>query len=144
MLFCHKSKKKKSWKPKDKCHVSLINSDMKILTGLEADRFQSLAGHTLHSSQLVMGSDQSIIQGINEVRDCIQSINRNKGGAGIMDLDSQRAFDFLIMMWVFKVLIRKGVDMRVINRLKRLYEDNFTRISINNIRGKKSGTGGCH
>ena len=83
------------------CHVSLINSDMKILTRLEADRFQSLAGHTLHSSQLVMGSDQSIIQGINEARDCIQAINRNKGGAGIMDLDSERAFDFLIMTWVF-------------------------------------------
>ena len=60
-----------------------------------------------------------------------------------MDLDSQRAFDFLIMTWVFKVFIYKGEDMRVINRLKRLYEDSFTRISINNIRGEKSGTGEC-
>ena len=136
MLFCHKLKKAKSWKPSDKRHVSLINSDMKILTGIEEARFQSMADHTLHPSQLVMGSDKSIIQGINKCRDCIQSINRNKGAAGIMDLDSKRAFDFLIMSWVFKVLIKKGVEIKVINRLKRLYQENYTKLSINNIRGK--------
>ena len=75
MLFCHKPKKANSYKPSDKRHVSLINSDMEILTGIEAARFQSMADHTLHQSQLVMGSDKSIIQGINKCRDCIQSIN---------------------------------------------------------------------
>ena len=137
MLFVHKPKKAMSYKPSDKRHVSLVNSDMKIITGIEAARFQSMTAHTLHSSQLVMGSNKSIIQGINECRDCIQSINRNKGAGGIMDLDSECAFDFLIMGWVFKVLLKKGVNIKVINRLKRIYQENYTKVSINNIRGKK-------
>ena len=50
-----------------------------------------------------------------------------------MDLDSQQAFDWLIMTWVFKVLECKGVDKRVIRMLCRLYGDNFTRVLVNNV-----------
>ena len=123
------TEKAKSWKSSDKRHVSLINSDMKILTGIEAAVFQSMADHTLHPSQLVMGSDKSIIQGINACRDCIQSINRNKGAGGIMDLDSEQAFDLIIKGWDFKVLIKKGVDIKAINRLQCLYKENYIKLS---------------
>ena len=38
--------------------------------------------------------------------------------------------------WVFKVLKKKGLDDRVIARLKNLYRDNMSLIVVNNIPGK--------
>ena len=39
------------------------------------------------------------------------------------------------MHWVFKVMGRKGVDAKVILRLKRICHNNYNRVSVNNILG---------
>ena len=40
------------------------------------------------------------------------------------------------MMWVRKVLKKKGVCEGVLDRIKRLYERGTTRVSVNNILGE--------
>ena len=57
-------------------------------------------------------------------------------GCGILDTDLIAAFDFLCLDWVYQVMEKKGLDKRVISRLKTLYMDNFSIVVVNNIQGK--------
>ena len=52
---------------------------------------------------------------------------------GILDTDFQMAFDFIIMLWVFRVLETKGVSKKVVERLMNLYKDNITVVVVNNV-----------
>ena len=126
MVFGCKPKKPNSLKPGDKRRISLLNSDFKILTGLEAKKFGNTATHTLSSNQLVAGSDRRIHHGINFARDTIFKVGQSKIGCGLLDLDFLAGFDWLDMKWVYSVLAKKGVNASVTDRVSRLYSDNIT------------------
>ena len=136
MVFGCKPNKSKSLKPTDKRRISLLNSDFKIISGIEARRFKDTATRTLSPLQLVAGDDRRIHHGINLARDAIQASSSIKSGCGIADMDYKAAFDFLVMSWVFMVLEKKGVSTKVIKRLKNLYHENVSIIVVNNIEGK--------
>ena len=55
---------------------------------------------------------------------------------GILDNDYKAAFYYVVLLWVFKVLAAKGLDMSVIERFKNIYKDNITVVVVNNILGK--------
>ena len=59
-----------------------------------------------------------------------------KEGMGLLDNDYKAAFDYMVMLWVFKVLLAKGVDPSVIKRLRNIYEINITQVVVNKIPGK--------
>ena len=42
----------------------------------------------------------------------------------------------MVLLWVFKFLASKGLDMSVIEILKNIYRDNITVVVVNNIMGK--------
>ena len=42
----------------------------------------------------------------------------------------------MVLLWVFKVLAAKGLDMSVIERLRYIYNDNITIVFVKNIMGK--------
>ena len=52
-----------------------------------------------------------------------------------MDNDYKAAFDFMVLLWVFKVLAAKGLDKTVIDRFRNIYKDNVTVVVVNNIMG---------
>ena len=136
MVFGSKPKKPKSLKPSDKRKISLLNSDFKIATGLEAKRFKKVTSHTLSPNQLVAGGNRRIYHGINLARDAIHAAGKSKLGCGLLDTDYMAAFDYLVMHWVFMVLSKKGLSNKVISRLKNLYSDNITIVVVNNVPGK--------
>ena len=103
MVFGSKPKKPRSLKPGDKRRISLLNSDYKVVTGLEAEWFGNTATHTLSPLQLVAGSDRRIHHGINLARDAIHQAGKSKAGCGILDLDFLAGFDWLEMEWVYLV-----------------------------------------
>ena len=113
-----KPQKPKSIKASDKRKISLLNSDFKISTGLEAKKFQKISTHTFSPNQLVAGEDRRMYHGVNLARDAIYAAGKAKSGCGILDTDYMAAFDFLVMLWVFKVLLKKGLSELVISRLK--------------------------
>ena len=78
MVFGSKPKKPQSIKPGDKRRISLLNSDFKIITGLEAQMFGQTATHTLSPVQLVAGSDRRMHHGINLARDTIQQVGKSR------------------------------------------------------------------
>ena len=137
MVFGAKPKKLKSILPRDKRKISLLNSDFKIASGLEAELFKETATHTLSHLQLVAGNDRRIHHGINMARNAIHAASRaGHPGCGILDTDLIAAFDFLCLDWVYMVLEKKGLDKKVISRIKNLYRNNLTIVVVNNIQGK--------
>ena len=137
MVFGSKPKKASSILPGDKRKISLLNTDFKVATGLEADLLKNAATHTLSQLQLVAGEDRRIHHGINLARNAIYAAGKQgRQGCGILDTDLIAAFDYMCLDWVFMVLDRKGLDRRVINRLTNLYKDNFSVVVVNNVPGK--------
>ena len=136
MVFGSKPKKMNSIKPGDKRRLSLLNSDFKIATGLDAKRFSSTATHSLSPLQLVAGSDRRIHHGINQARDAVFKSSLVKSGCGLLDLDFLAGFDWLVMEWVYLVLSKKGACDEVIQRLRRIYGQSFSVVVVNNILGR--------
>ena len=137
MVFGAKPKKASSILPKDKRRISLLNSDFKIASGLEAKHLNSVSTHTLSHLQLVSGNDRRIHHGINLARDAINAASKaGHPGCGILDTDLIAAFDWLCLEWTYKVLERKGLDKQVIRRLQNLYSNSKSTVVVNNIQGK--------
>ena len=78
MVFGSKPKKPSSIKPQDKRRISLLNSDFKVASGLEARRLKKTLTHTLSPLQLVAGDDRRIHHGINLARDALWAAGRRK------------------------------------------------------------------
>ena len=77
---------------------SLLNSDFKVASGLEAGRLKQMLTHTLSPLQLVAGNDRRIHHGINLARNAIFAAGKlTRSGCGIADTDYQAAFDSLVM-----------------------------------------------
>ena len=137
MVFGSKPKKANSILPGDKRKISLLNSDFKVATGLDAELLKESATHTLSHLQLVAGEDRRIHHGINLARNAIYAAGKpGHQGCGILDTDLIAAFDFMCLDWVCMVLDKKGLDSRVISRFRNLYRDNVSVIVVNNIPGK--------
>ena len=136
MVFGNKPKKPNSLKPSDKRKISLLNADFKVTTGIDNNRFKKVATHTLSPCQLAAGDDRRIHHGINSARDAITAAGSGREGVGILDNDYKAAFDYMVLLWVIKVLRAKGLSEEVLNRLLNLYSNNITIVVINNILGK--------
>ena len=121
--------------PNHKRRISLLNSDFKVITGIENNRFKKVATHTLSPVQLSAGNDRRIHHGINKARDAIQAAGGRNQGCGILDNDYKAAFDYMVLTWVLKVLKAKGLDQEVINRLLNLYGNNLTVVVVNSVQG---------
>ena len=55
---------------------------------------------------------------------------------GILDNDYKSAFDHMVLKWVFKVLLAKGMDSKVVNRLHNLYNNHVTVVVVNGVQGR--------
>jgi hypothetical protein len=87
MVFGSKPKKPNSILPQDKRRISLLNSDFKIASGLEARNIKKMLTHTHSPLQQVAVDDRRIHHGINLARDAIWAAGRRSQGCGILDTD---------------------------------------------------------
>jgi hypothetical protein len=136
MVFGSKPKKIGSFKPQDKRRISLLNSDYKLMTGLQALRFGRTATHSLSPLQLVAGADRRMQHAVSRARDAIQAVAGTRAGCGLLDADFEAGFDWLVMCYVYAVLLKKGCHPAVIDRLKNLYSDCNTKCVVNDCIGK--------
>ena len=134
MVFGAKPKKVTSLKPSDKRRISLLNSDFKIITGLDAARFKRTFTHTLSPAQMVAGDDRRIHHMINQARDCIYAVSKSKLGCALLDLDFVAAYDMEVFSWVNAVIRAKGASEYSINRIKIIYQNSVTIPVVNNVR----------
>ena len=135
MVFGSKPKKPNSLRPQDKRRISLLNSDFKVASGLDARRIKKTLTHTLSPLQLVAGEDRRIHHGINLARDAIWAAGKQGLGCGILDTDLEAGFDFMTLSWCLMVLEKKGACPQLLARLSNLYKDHYSIIVVNNIPG---------
>ena len=135
MVFGSKPKKPNSMKPQDKRRISLLNSDFKVASGLEARKIKKTLTHTLSSLQLVAGEDRRIHHGIKPARDAIWAAGKQGKGCGILDTDLVAGFNFMSLAWCLKVLKKKGACPELLARLENLYSNNYSIVVVNNIPG---------
>ena len=122
-------------KPKDKKRLSLLNSDFKVITGLDRARYQRVLSHTLCPEQLAESDDKRITFGVCLARDAVYAAGMRKNGCGIADNDFEAAFDFLCLAWVKMVLEKKGLARESLDRFSNLYKDGITIPVVNNMLG---------
>ena len=137
MVFANKPKKMESLKIGDKRKISLLNADFKIISGIEAKRHGLIMEHTVSNLQYAAGKSRRISHAINFARDAVFAANTRKEGAALADLDFEAAFNLLCMNWVEDVLVKKGLHINVISRIKRLYTGGITIPLINDIPGRQ-------
>ena len=136
MVYGAKSNKPpNSIDPNHKRRISLLNSDFKVITGCVNKKFKKVATHTLSPHQLSAGDDRRIHHGINRARDAIMAAGSKNDGVGILDNDYKAAFDYMVLTWVLKVLLAKGLDQEIINSILNIYGNNLTVVVVNNIQG---------
>ena len=92
---------------KDKRRLSLLNTDFKLLSGIENSRHTKILEHTVSTNQFALGQNKNISHAIALARDTIWAAAQAKEGAAIADLDFMAAFDLLCMEWVFLVLEKR-------------------------------------
>jgi hypothetical protein len=107
MVFGTKPKKMTSIRVEVNRRISLLKSDYKLVTGLDAARFKRTFTHTLSPVQMVSGTYRRIHHMINKARDCIYAVSKSKIGCALLDLDFVAAFDYQVFSWVFLVLRAK-------------------------------------
>ena len=133
---CKSNKPLNSTDPNHKRRISLLNADFKIISGIYNTRLKGLSDHTLSKAQLAVGSDRRIHHGINKARDAIFMASERNQKCGILDNDYKAAFDYMVLKWVFKVLLAKGIDEEVVNRLYSLYNNHMTVVVVNGVQGR--------
>ena len=136
MMFSSKPGKSLSLKPQDKRRLSLLNSDFKVMSGIDLGRYNKVLTHTLCPQQLAGGDDRRITFGISLARDAIYAAGRRKQGCGMADNDFEAAFDFLCLEWVKLVLRKKGAAEAALSRFSNLYAEGITIPVINNVPGR--------
>ena len=107
MVFGSKPKKPNSLLPQDKRRISLLNSDFKIASSIEARKLKKTISHTLSPLQLVAGEDRRIHHGINLARDAIWAAGIRNQACGILDTDLIAGFDYMNLNWCLKVFEKK-------------------------------------
>ena len=109
-----------------------LNCDFKLLEGLEARRIRKVNNCILCHVQYVAGFNRNIHHGISWTSDAIFAVSKSKLGCGIADSDFIAAFDWLLLIWDWKVLKKLCLDEGVIRRLQNLYTVDV----VNNTMGR--------
>ena len=69
-------------------------------------------------------------------RDAIQAASTNNTECGILDTDLMAAFCNMVSTWCYMVMICKGLSETVVNCYRKLYDDNFSIVVVNNLQGR--------
>ena len=100
--------------------ISLINTDIKILTKILSNRLKPYLANILHTSQFAQpGLDINMLN--IQIRDLLYDMQNGVDDAFFVSLDFKSAFDKVKHSFLFKVLERSGFPTTFINVIKALY-----------------------
>ena len=110
--------------------ISLLNTDLKIISKVLAKRLIEVLKDIIHPSQKCIPGRQ-ITDNIHLAQDLIDLINRKNEEAGLIFLDQEKAFDRISHTFIFKTLKTFGFGDDFIDWIKIMYAEVNSQLKIN-------------
>ena len=114
--------------------ITLLNTDLKILTKILANRLRNVADDLIAPQQTYALRGRSIQSNLHLLREVIEGVLADDEAA-IISLDQSKAFDRVDHRFLFKVLEKSGFQRDYLRWVRLLYQTPKTVIQIN---GKQS------
>ena len=116
--------------------ITLLNTDLKILTKIIANRLNSFLSGALHPSQYAQpGKDINLLNA--QIRDIQADMENGVEDSFFVSVDFKTAFDKVSHDFLFKVLEKKGFATPFINFVKALYQNASSVVYVNGHKTKK-------
>ena len=133
LVFSPKSGKEGSLLPKDLRRLSMIQTDMKLLSASLAERLKKSEARTLSPMQYAAGP-RRINHAISKARDLVNSVKSSDKGCALIETDFVSAYCRMSVSWIWKVLRKKGCSPVFTSWLSSIYEltDSFVIPIVNN------------
>ncbi|MBN3281143.1 YTX2 protein, partial [Polyodon spathula] len=117
----------KNWRP-----VSILCSDLKILSKTIANRLKSVIGTVIHMDQTYCIPGRSIFDNLFFIRDFLTVSDICDFNVGMVSLDQEKAFDRVDHTYLFHTLEAFGFGPGFISYIRLLYSNIFSILKINN------------
>ena len=110
--------------------LSLINTDIKIISKALTNRLKHLLPHIIGKFQTALDGRQ-IDHTIHLIRDLIDLSNQENLDAAFIFLDQEKAFDRVDHKFLYKTMSAFGIGDNFITWVKQIYSTAVTRVKIN-------------
>ena len=110
--------------------ISLINSDVKLITKVLTERLKHVLPTIIHHSQTAIDS-RKIDHSIHMIRDLIDYANEQNMDACLLFIDQEKAFDRVNHDFLFKIMETFGFGPRFINWIKTIYSNASMSVKVN-------------
>jgi exonuclease III len=118
----------RNWRP-----ISLLNSDVKILSKLLANRLKKVLSEIIHTDQTGCIEGRFIGQNVRLIDDIIENSEKDEV---ILMLDQEKAFDRVEWDWLYKVLSKFGFGKNFVKWLNIMYKNMKSSILTNGYLSK--------
>ena len=116
--------------------ISLLNTDLKIITKIISLRLKPLISKILHPSQYAQpGKDISLLN--SQIRDVQNDMENSEEDGFFVCVDFKAAFDKVSHQFLFKMLEKIGCSTQLLNFVKSLYHNASSIVYVNGHRTKK-------
>ena len=110
--------------------ITLLNTDLKVITKTLAKRLASVLNNVIHDSQKCV-KGRKITENIHLAQDLIDAILKDKSSAAYIFIDQEKAFDRVSHNFLFKTLNKFGVGENFIKWVKIIYKDATSKVKVN-------------
>ena len=115
----------KNWRP-----ISLICTDVKIVAKILAIRLAKIMDSIICENQYCV-PNRTIIECTNKIRDIIFYFNQKNVTGAIVNLDWEKAFDRVNLVFLSRILYKIGFPVSIINWFMALYKNIESMCMIN-------------
>ena len=121
--------------PSDFRPISLLNSTLKLITKLMADKLQGIIISLIHKNQYGFIKSRTIQDCIAWAFEYIHQCQQSKRELIILKLDFEKAFDSIEHVTILKILEKIGFSATWIDWVKKNFDSATTSVLLNGIPG---------
>jgi len=112
-------------------HLTILNTDFKLLTRIIANRLRPWMQDLLQSSQHCGLMGNSVFKAIATIRDTVAYAEVTRSPLCVLTIDFQCAFDKLSHEYLFEVLCKYGFSEGSRKRIWNIYNNSTSPVEIN-------------